>query len=187
MANKIYECKDGRARIYIQEEKRVMSYPKYLMELELGRPLLPNEDVHHKDGNPLNNDLSNLELRNHGEHQAEHSRKYSDVTTFCRWCGKEILWTARQQRTFNGNRQYEGKSSTIPFCSPQCSGKYGRQMQLDIGSDRRRLTDDQVTFIRTKYIPYDKEYGARALGAKFNVNRSAIDLIIKRKTYKDVP
>ena len=32
------------------------------MTLAIGRPLLPGEVVHHKDGNPQNNDLSNLQL-----------------------------------------------------------------------------------------------------------------------------
>lgn len=66
--NNIYLCKDGRIRIYDKETKKVLSYPKYLMEHYLGRPLKIDEEVHHKDGNPLNNDLSNLEIRHHGEH-----------------------------------------------------------------------------------------------------------------------
>jgi len=35
---------------------------RYVMEQHLGRYLLPTEYVHHKDGNKLNNDISNLEL-----------------------------------------------------------------------------------------------------------------------------
>ena len=122
MANSIYTCKDGRVRIYIQDERRVMSYPKYLIERELGRVLAPNEEVHHKDENPLNNDLSNLELRLHGEHQAKHSTKYYDRTAVCGWCGREFLWSAKQQRKFHGNRRYDGRESDMPFCSKSCSG-----------------------------------------------------------------
>ena len=131
MPNKVYKCKDGRERIYIQEEKRVMSYPKYLMELELGRPLMHNEEVHHKDENPLNNDITNLELRVHGEHQAEHSTKYHDMVAVCGWCGKEFLWTAKQQSKFNGNRNYDNRISKFPFCSRHCSGKYGQKIQSE--------------------------------------------------------
>lgn len=51
MKNKdsIYHGKDGRLRVYVKETKKTISYPKYLMEKELGRALLPNEAVHHID------------------------------------------------------------------------------------------------------------------------------------------
>jgi len=42
------------------------------MEKHLGRTLRPNEVVHHKDGNGLNNALDNLELMTQAEHQNEH-------------------------------------------------------------------------------------------------------------------
>jgi hypothetical protein len=35
---------------------------RLVMERQLGRKLLPNETVHHRDGNKLNNDITNLEL-----------------------------------------------------------------------------------------------------------------------------
>lgn len=42
---------------------------RLLMEGVLGRTLLPGEVVHHKDGNPRNNDPANLELfASNGEH-----------------------------------------------------------------------------------------------------------------------
>lgn len=42
---------------------------RYIMEQFLGRKLLKNEHVHHKDGNGLNNDINNLELLTNSEHQ----------------------------------------------------------------------------------------------------------------------
>lgn len=131
MEDSIYECKDGRLRVYIKAEKRVMSYPKYLMEKELGRPLTHNEEVHHKDENPLNNQLSNLEVRKHGEHQAEHSTKFYDTTAVCGWCGKEFLWTGPQQRKFYNNKRAHDRHSDKPFCCRRCSGLYGKQRQLN--------------------------------------------------------
>jgi hypothetical protein len=35
---------------------------RYVMEQHIGRPLLSGENVHHIDGNKINNDISNLEL-----------------------------------------------------------------------------------------------------------------------------
>ena len=59
----IYTNKDGRTRVYLKGSKRVISYPRYIMENELGRPLDKTEQVHHIDDNPLNNDSSNLKLK----------------------------------------------------------------------------------------------------------------------------
>lgn len=127
MANiAVYTCKDGRTRVYDKDARRVMSYPKYLMEQKIGRPLSPLEEVHHIDRNPLNNDMSNLELRMKGEHQSEHSTKYFDKNVKCAWCGKEFVWTAKQQRQHRGNC---GDSSEA-FCSKSCCGSYGRELQL---------------------------------------------------------
>lgn len=131
MDDSVYLCKDGRMRVYIKDTKKVMSYPKYLMEKELGRPLAHNEEVHHKDEDPLNNNLDNLEIRLHGEHQAEHSTKFYDRMARCGWCGKEFLWTGSQQRTFHNNARYKGIYSEQPFCSKSCSGHYGKQRQFD--------------------------------------------------------
>lgn len=42
------------------------------MEKHLGRKLERWEDVHHIDGNPLNNDLTNLTIMECGEHSRFH-------------------------------------------------------------------------------------------------------------------
>ena len=41
---------------------------RLVMEKHLGRRLLPTEDVHHKDGDKTNNNISNLEIIKHGDH-----------------------------------------------------------------------------------------------------------------------
>lgn len=45
---------------------------RVVMEQTLGRPLAKGEIVHHKDGNKLNNDPSNLEVMTQSEHVREH-------------------------------------------------------------------------------------------------------------------
>ena len=51
--------------------------PKHVavIEISLGRYLTNGEEVHHKDENPKNNALSNLELTTHEEHAKTHSKK----------------------------------------------------------------------------------------------------------------
>lgn len=41
---------------------------RLIAERQIGRPLNYNEIVHHKDGDHLNNDPSNLEVMDRGEH-----------------------------------------------------------------------------------------------------------------------
>lgn len=129
----VYTCKDGRTRAYIKETKKVVSYPRLLLEEKLGRKLATNEQVHHIDGNPLNNDVDNLEISMLGEHQLLHNQpKYFDKTAVCVWCGKEFTWTVEQQRRFRGNRKRIDRvcTNTEPFCSKSCAAKHGRQTQL---------------------------------------------------------
>lgn len=130
----VYSCKDGRLRCYSPISKRVISYPRAIMEVNLGYPLKPCEQVHHKDNNPSNNDISNLEILLIGEHQKRHSQKYFDVELICPFCGKLFNWTAKQQQRFYSNlsRKVQKNEHTIgkPFCSKSCAGSYSRQEQL---------------------------------------------------------
>lgn len=127
---KTYNCKDGRVRARVADDNNnsfVLSYPRILMEEKLGRPLEPYEDVHHIDGNPLNNDLSNLAVIAHGEHQRIH-RKYRDTIATCAMCGKEFEWPAQSQRDFYSNLRRRTQAG--PFCSKRCVGLYGKQEQI---------------------------------------------------------
>jgi hypothetical protein len=69
-----YMRKDNRMIINIVNEgkKTSMSYPKYLMEKYLGRPLESNEVVHHCDWDESNNDIENLELMLRKYHSRRH-------------------------------------------------------------------------------------------------------------------
>jgi len=63
---------------------------RHVMEQKLGRKLKPNEIVHHKDGNGLNNDEENLEVVNGvGEHKTLHRTDWGSLTyRTCTRCGK---------------------------------------------------------------------------------------------------
>lgn len=51
----------GYQRIHLRGGKKVLQHRVFMAEA-LGRELHPGENVHHKDGDRLNNALSNLEL-----------------------------------------------------------------------------------------------------------------------------
>lgn len=50
---------------------------RVVAELKIGRRLLPGEEVHHIDENPLNNTPSNLQVETKASHRAEHRRPTS--------------------------------------------------------------------------------------------------------------
>lgn len=104
-----------------------VSYPRYLMEQHLGRKLADDEEVHHKDGDPLNNELDNLEIKNGSEHRREHKTKYHDTVFKCIECGREFPVTGIQVRRFFSKQR--NSTQTGPFCSRSCSGKYGQRKQ----------------------------------------------------------
>lgn len=61
-------------RPFIRVNKKHTLIYRPIMENYLGRKLKSWEVVHHKDGNPMNNDVSNLEVMSHKEHAVLHRR-----------------------------------------------------------------------------------------------------------------
>lgn len=51
---------------------RRVRHHRAVMEAVLGRPLLPSEVVHHRDGNPANNRPDNLEVHTRASHMRLH-------------------------------------------------------------------------------------------------------------------
>lgn len=50
----------------------------------------------------------------------------------------------------------------------------------------RLLTNEQVRYCREVYKPIDKEFGAKALAKKFNVNIDVVYDAVSGRTYKNV-
>lgn len=125
-----YKRKDGRQIVIIVEnngKRRTVSYPKWLMELQLGRRLDPDlETVDHLDSNFDNNDLSNLVIVPRDEHSANDTRRVKPVTFTCAWCDKEF------ERSPRLVRDKAKKNKAGPFCSRACAGKYSRKLQLKL-------------------------------------------------------
>ena len=120
--------KDHRLRctlVFNDKTIKSMSYPKYLMEVHLDRYLTENETVDHIDGNPLNNNINNLRVLDRREHCKNDVYRNVDVTVNCTYCGKEF--TIPGNKIHNRNRKDRHQSGY--FCSRQCSGKYGSEIQ----------------------------------------------------------
>jgi len=77
-----------RTRLLWRDGKRVRAH-RWIMEQVLGRSLLPGEHVHHKDGDPLNNDLSNLEVMDTSAHMQVHKAKSCEARA-CINCGEHF-------------------------------------------------------------------------------------------------
>lgn len=121
--------KDGRLRAILKHltgRKQTISYPKYLMEIHLGRYLEADETVDHIDGNPLNNDLSNLQVIKRSEHSYRDVYRNNNIEVVCKMCGKKFI--VKGSKVNYRNRIDRHQSGY--FCSKQCIGKYGRMIQL---------------------------------------------------------
>lgn len=121
-----YKRKDGRWIAYCIDENgnpHTYSYPRILMEEKLGRPLKPYEDVHHKDENIDNNNINNLEIQIHGEHQRKHSTKYVDTIETCMICGCKFTMSSKAWSRFFADLSRKQKRSRILTCSKSCAGK----------------------------------------------------------------
>jgi hypothetical protein len=71
---------------------------RLIMVEYIGRPLKENEEVHHKDGNTFNNDLSNLELLDHNVHSSISATKdHGDRN--CLECGTDKTYMKKDNRT----------------------------------------------------------------------------------------
>ena len=67
-------------------------YPLHRVKMEniVGRLLLDNEVVHHKDEDKFNNNDSNLKIMTVSDHAALHAKRVDSIITSCTYCGNEI-------------------------------------------------------------------------------------------------
>lgn len=62
---------DGRA-VICDRDGRVRYFYRVVMEAHLGRPLAPAEIVHHRNGDPSDDRIENLELMSRADHMRLH-------------------------------------------------------------------------------------------------------------------
>lgn len=66
-------------------------------------------EIHHNDHNPLNNDITNLQMLTKAEHQQLHRKTATQNKCICEYCGN----------IFTSNRQESPR-----FCSRRCQSKW---------------------------------------------------------------
>ena len=119
-----YLRNDGRKQVNLtgNNKRTGISYPKALVEVHLGRRLSNDETVDHKDRNKQNDDINNLAIIKRKEH-CKLDAIYVKVDDMnCSMCGKLFKLSRSQHDT-------RSLSKAGPFCSKQCSGLYGAQVQ----------------------------------------------------------
>lgn len=90
----------------------------------------------------------------------------------------------------DGNKT-NNKPENLEWCTQsenvQHSYDIGLQIPIrGVSKSTSKLERDDILFIRKHYIPFDREYGARALAEKYGVHHSVICNVHLGKSYQDV-
>jgi hypothetical protein len=145
-----YKRQDGRQIVIVKDDdgtSRTVSYPKWLLELQLGRRLDPNtETVDHWDSNFDNNNLDNLRIVPRQEHSSNDTRRVKLVKFTCPWCKNDF------ERSPRLVRDKAKKNKAGPFCSRKCAGQYSRKLQLKLIEkfDTQPVIDSE--YYKKKYV-----------------------------------
>lgn len=110
----------------IKGKTKTISYPKAIVESNIGRTLLPNETIDHDDRDKMNNSSENLIIRDRSIHASLDAIKVQVEPVSCVQCGFkfEPSKAQRNSQALNGGPEPAG-----PFCSRRCSGIYGANVQ----------------------------------------------------------
>lgn len=78
--------------------------------------------------------------------------------------------------------------SNLEWCTSSENTKHAVALGLlcfkkSFESPSSKLTNDEVVFIRSNYIPYHKVFGSRSLGRKFGVSHSVISNVVNNVKY----
>jgi transposase-like protein len=92
---------------------------RYLMEQKLGRLLGPDEMVHHKNDDKLDNRLKNLEVKTRSGHGRHHGLKQGYRVAHLRCPECKTKFKRRYRKTAS---MYDDKK--LSFCSRTCSGAF---------------------------------------------------------------
>jgi len=107
---------------YDDGTRKTMSYARHLLQLKLGRELAVDEDADHIDGNPANDDLSNLRVLPSSVNRSLGHAPAEMMEFECPNCGTGVRGYAHRIR----HNRKQGKAG--PFCGRSCAGKYSHTL-----------------------------------------------------------
>jgi hypothetical protein len=124
---------DGRQHVIvidlITKKKTTVSYPKYLIEIKLGRKLNINETIDHKDGDITNNSYDNLQILNRNDHIKMDILRNKETEFICPTCKIKFKLSGKRLSEAINRSNNQGKAG--PFCCRSCAGKYGTDIQYN--------------------------------------------------------
>lgn len=130
---------DGRQHICLTGPgmpKKTISYPKALVESNIGRRLTNDETIDHHDRNHENNSIDNLIVKSRKLHCYQDATRVHVETVECPVCGT----------SFTPTRSQRNKNKAGPFCTRRCAGIYGKQVQC--GADKLNKTVLDITYYK---------------------------------------
>jgi hypothetical protein len=150
--------------VYPDKSRKTVSYPKYLVECELGRYLEDDETVDHIDGDFTNNDFANLQVLSRKEHVSLDVKRLKTQRFECPLCSDSFELKGSKLYNAAGNRK-QGKAG--PFCSRTCAGKYGAEVQNE------RMKRLSVSKIKKSYMTIkDEPYKGNPISGRSQVGET---------------